>query len=312
MLFDRFCGIVERQVSSLRKFAQDARIFTFDGAPHKFLPNDYPTEDREFVNENFFLPFRTIAVEDAASLIILHDTEPDMRGMSVQRIFIEFDPIKKSCDDVYDRKVDIRLGIDDRMIEKSRGAMMSIDPDMIAMHWGYIKCFLCPGGITMTEGWVEEAWLLSNNRVYDHISNDMMTAEKKFEWEMLRRTALTNAKVALMEVALANLPNNYIVEISHAKADLKRKKDVKIPRSGDRPIYILASPKEIRKRMQLSEPQSRAGRSPRPHERRAHVRTYRDARFVNLQGQTRIIPATWVGPNESVVGKRRYKVRLDL
>jgi hypothetical protein len=140
----------------------------------------------------------------------------------------------------------------------------------------------------------------------------MLTAEKKFEWEMLRRTALTNAKVALMEVALANLPNHFIVEISHAKTDQKRKKDVKIPRSGNRPIYILASPKEIRMRMQLPEPQSSAGRSPRPHERRAHVRTYRDARFVNLQGQTRIIPATWVGPNESVVGKRRYKVRLDL
>ncbi len=310
MRFDRFCGIVERHIPHLRKYAESARIFTFEEAPHKFLPDDYPDSDREFINENFFLPFRTIAVEDAASLIILHDPEPGQRGMNLPRIFIEFAEIDGTNKDVFDSKVDHRLGIDQQMIEETRCEMMAIDSEMCSIQWGYIRCHLEPGGITQTDGWVEEASMLSKSKVYSRDTKERAAANPG--WEMLRRSTLSNAKVAMMEMALANLPSNFIVEITNAKAELKkRKRDAKIPRSQNRPIYILAPPKEIRRVMRLPEPGAEGG--PRtPHERRAHPRTFRSEKFTKMKGKTIIIPATWVGPSASVVGNRSYKVRIDL
>jgi hypothetical protein len=307
MIFDRFCGLVERHLPELRPYASAAKIFSFDAAPHEFLPADYPEEERQFISESFFLPFRTVAVEDAAGLIILHDPEPDIRGLGIPRMFIEVTTLKQPSS-TYDRKANSLVGLDQIDTDTIRNEMIALDPNMAEVHWGYVSLALAPKGVTQASGHVEEAWMLSERRVFNH--GQRGRDDHLVDWEMLRRSALANAKVAIMEIVMANQPSRFVVEVSPVKKKAQ-KKTVKIPRSDDRPIYILAEPKEIRRRMRLPEPDG-SGRSPRPHERRAHVRIYRDPRYVNLQGQTRVIPATWVGPSESIVGKRRYKVMLDI
>jgi len=74
MIFDKLCGLVERQLPEFRKYVEGARLFHFAGNPHEFLPNRF--EEIEFLRENFYLPFRTVALEDNASVILIQDPEP--------------------------------------------------------------------------------------------------------------------------------------------------------------------------------------------------------------------------------------------
>ena len=97
MLFDRLCRIAERFVPdietedlefpTLRSILMDAKIFEFPGDETWF---SYAHEDLEFLAENFFLPFRTVAVEDKLGLVILHDMEENARGMHKLRFYINF------------------------------------------------------------------------------------------------------------------------------------------------------------------------------------------------------------------------------
>lgn len=85
----------------------------------------------------------------------------------------------------------------------------------------------------------------------------------------------------------------------------------KIPRHHDRPVYTLLTPQAIR---QQYIPRSKVptGRKVGAHERRRHYRTLRSDRFTRMRGRTIVVPATWVGPSEAVIGNRRYRVMLDL
>ena len=114
---------------------------------------------------------------------------------------------------------------------------------------------------------------------------------------------------ALEEVMFFNSPSRFIFEEAPAKTP-NPKFARPVPRSPQRPLYTLLTPKEIRERLRL--PPLQEGGPKTPHERRRHYRTLRSEFFKHKQGQTIVIPACWVGPSEALHGAHRYKVRLDL
>jgi len=119
--------------------------------------------------------------------------------------------------------------------------------------------------------------------------------------------ASQNALIAMQEIMmLNNLENRFILEEKPINPKIKKGM---IARSHQRSKYTILEPKIIRKRMGL-QPTGKALEE--GYERRRHYRTYRNDRYVNVQGKTVVIEATWVGPSEKQVGKKYYKVRLDL
>jgi hypothetical protein len=310
MIFDKLCGLVERQLPEFRKYVEGARLFHFAGTPHEFLPNRF--EEIEFLRENFYLPFRTVALEDNASVILIQDPEPNMRGLQPMRFYLECLPLPKEGNDAaFDEK---RLGIMTPDTRKEVLQWASTFPEeRFNINWGFIRIALLeqPGArmVTRVEGSVQETMLVSKSEVFYRL--DYAQIMQTPDAHVLKQSALINAKVAMEELVIMNQPKNFVLEIAPTNTK-HTSKSGKIMRSGDRPIYMILPPKEIRNRMSLPDPQMQAGRTVAPHERRAHTRTYRNARFVNMQGRQVVIPATWVGKSEAVIGKKVYKVLLDM
>lgn len=129
------------------------------------------------------------------------------------------------------------------------------------------------------------------------------------------RGGIRNALWAMEEMALVQTPKHFILEQSPLAGwspFTKRLNGAGIPRSHERPLYTLLQPKEIRRRMGLPEPtDDERRRAPRPHERRAHLRTLRAERFVHKAGKTVPVKASWIGPSEARVGAHVYRVLLD-
>jgi hypothetical protein len=310
MIFDKLCGVVERQLPELRKYVDGARLFHFEGNPHEFIPERF--EEIEFLRENFYLPFRTVALEDNASVIIIQDPEPNMRGLQPMRFYLECLPFSKERNEAaFD---DERLGIIalDTKKEIRRWASTLAD-ERLTISWGFIRIEfverLGADMITRVEGSVLETMLVSKTEIFHRLNHDEIRQSPGSD--IIKQGVLVNAKVALQEVVIMNQPKNFVLEIAPAKTKHTAKSG-KIVRSGDRPIYMVLSPMEIRMRMSLPDPRTQTGRTVAPHERRAHTRTYRNARFVNVQGKQVVIPATWVGRSEAIIGKKIYKVRLDI
>jgi hypothetical protein len=132
----------------------------------------------------------------------------------------------------------------------------------------------------------------------------------------ISNAALKNAAAALQEVMLLNDPETFILEstplsaINPKPVRLKPGQIRRIPRTHERPTYTILKPHEIRERMKLPTPVGK--RAVAPHERRSHLRTLRSEFFRPAnRGKQILIPASWIGPSESLVGNRRYRVILD-
>ena len=118
---------------------------------------------------------------------------------------------------------------------------------------------------------------------------------------------------AVSFIVLLNLPNKFILENAPIRATRlidrsKKNKKKTILTAAERPVYVLLSPKEIREKTGMVS----TGGKVKAHERRRHIRTFRSDRFTKVQGKSIVIPSTWVGESEKVVGNRRYKVLLDV
>jgi hypothetical protein len=160
---------------------------------------------------------------------------------------------------------------------------------------------------------------LGSTDVAMHLRGEARAAEE----EAMCAATLRNVAVAMEEVMLFNTPERFIVEDlspeafragERARARKQRERDPKTKRilpSTERPIYVLLTPDEIRERFHFPTP---TGGVKRAHERRRHLRTYPDdpARWPQAHGKVVVIPASWVGPSEVRVNKRRYRVMLDL
>lgn len=291
MIFDTLISIVERHFpNEFGKLVEDARLFIFPGKAHEVLPKRFERDVIDYIREYFVLPFDTVAVEDSASCVILKDLEKDAVGSSAYRQYIECLPIAANPEEFAMGRL------------SSSYEMMKEYTDEFMITSGKIRFESVDEVGFLSEGRVDFLALCSKKEV---LLSPVDLALYRVD-PTITRPCMLNAKTALEEIMYFNNPSRFILEEEPIN---KRGKGKKIPRSPDRSKYVLLTPDEIRTKFGLSE----GGHGKvAPHERRRHPRILRSEKFVHKRGQTIIIPATWVGASEAIIGNTRYKVRLDL
>lgn len=282
MIFDQLAKFVEKHIPELINTIERSRLFFIDDIAHDFLP-------KKPITKNFFLPFRVVAVEDKASVVILKDIDKKATGLKADRAFLEFIPENAPIETFDPEK---RGGLNEGSLPIAMlysGVLSEIESDEINKR--FIGVGHLSGMLAIKEGKIIKTL------------DDMPS-------ELIRWTteqASHNALIAMQEIMmLNNLENRFILEEKPIKPKIRKGM---IARSHQRPKYTILEPKTIRKKMGLPA----TGKAlEEGYERRRHKRTYRSDRYVKMKGKTVIINATWVGPSEKEVGRKYYKVRLDL
>lgn len=306
MYFDKACGIVETHVPMLRPVIDRASLFHIDAAPHEVLEKSIPADEVQILNDTFFLPFSTVAVEDRSSLVILEDTVEDQQGMSTERRWYEFLPL--DFDEANYRPVTDAEKQSMGAVGVNRQRPSGMPPDAFVIAGGTIKMQAKDGNGFEIEGSLAFAMVATPKRV--------LTPPSKYrnapnhEKQMVVRSELANAATTMQEVRYFNSPARFVVERTPAKAKREGKK--KIARAHERPLYTLLTPGEIRERLGIGHTVPSAGPAKAPHQRRRHYRVLKSDRYTQAKGRVLTIPATWVGPTEATVRRSRYKVRVDL
>lgn len=280
--FDLMCTFAEKtaqknpsdEVNLILSLLRDARLFEIESAEPRVPASD---EEIKLMGDDFRLPFDIVAVEDASSCVLIADRVPGQVGLGRERIVIY--GMAREEKGVVGGAV-----IQSAQVKENGNFVIGVRPE---------TAFVCPriNGVWQS---VFSAQTMMPEPVFQGLAHDLNV----------------HFSAALREILLTNVPANFIMESSPLKSLGPGKR---IPRSHERPNYTLLRPGEIRRRMHLPEPTG-DGSTKAPHERRAHFRTLRDERYTrNSDGSPRTIwiPATWVGPTESVVGQRRYRVILD-
>jgi len=322
MLFDRFCGIIERHYPALIPIIRHARLFWFDGEPSKVLPKSYTTEEAEMHRAQFFLPFPTIAIEDTGTCVFLWDAVKQQAGLGNVRYFIDCLPLRA---DAHGFREDERDVIDafNRTMNHLRGpeGVLPFGDDACCISIGKLRDIILPTpdseqGTLYMDGEVDVMFVADKNYVYltpKEYRALRMGASNPRDYDA---PAIRNAAVAMQEVMYFNSPGRFVVERMSSRARKlvgkpRSNKAPKILRGHERACYTLLTPHAARAMMGLLTP-GQGHASPTPHERRRHYRTYTAERYKKMKGQRVTIPATWVGPSEATVGKHRYKVMLGV
>lgn len=286
MIFDKLCGLVERHIPELRQYVYDANIFEWDGDLSKY----------QVSYDNFFLPFRTIAIEDNVSSIILRDWVEDQNGMDKMRTFVVCLPMEQYH------------GVEDRASGEAE-FKASYGLDYKGVY------FITKGDIDQEKTMLSCVWACTKERLIAKL--DSMEAFERnpyFEVDRDTKAASNDVRVAMRQIAVLNDPELWVLESTPAK--IRKPAKNRLLRSGDRAIFTIKDAVEIRKRMGTtgsndSNP-SVPGSKKSPHPRRKHVRVLRSEHWGKNKDKRIIIPAAWVGPVESIHNGRRYRVRLDI
>ena len=334
MVFDTLCAVASKFLPVACPWLHDARLFDFPYRSHEVLPAAFDDAGRAVLRDHFFLPFPVVAIEDTASVIVLVDTEPEQRGLTQPRYFVECVPMRAGDADEF--RPDQRA-----QIEALDKATAKLPPNTVTVTVGRISnvTFLPETEQLQFDGSVAVALLATPDRIVLNLKKEegrtaqylksadpaMVGRGHKREAEETRmsESAMRNVAVAMQEVMYLNTPNRFIVEDTptsflryeqRMQAKKRRNQDPtkrRVLRSAERPTYILLTPDEIRAQFNFPTP---AGTVKRAHERRRHLRTYPDdpARWPKAHGRTVVVPASWVGPNERKTKTRRYRVLLDI
>lgn len=277
-----------------------AKIFDLPGRPQDFL-----SKEMEWGIVDFFLPFRTIAVEDTAGVVVLHDMDKGQLGNEVPRAFISASSTKTPYDN-YDWSRDPDSDRAKRVAERQEG-----EEEVLFIAYGVIEKWFpnkeAPNSFD-TVGVVYRYVVCSKEKIIlDMDSNNRIS---KMDFEIIKRESLRNAMVAIQEVYYLNQPTYFIVEVSGKMK--KEGKELKLLRSHQRPHYVHMRPGEVVKILKEGRAKGAESLPREPHWRRRHLRTFESNYFKKMKGKTINIPAVWIGPTEAVIGKKHYKVRLDL
>jgi len=290
MLFDKLCGLAEKgflpESEAIQDTLRKARIFYFDMVAHEVLPK----EITDGYNDNFFLPFPIICVEDKADMSILVDLEESPVGSEHQRHFIN----------IVSTRADINhFG---RNIHKPKYKALQEAEEMFSVSAGKIWDLKSIGTKNSRyEGEIELSWFAVCTK---HKLVEMPMVKSEIV-ERLKRSIGINVVTALEEIAFMNSDNFFILESTNVKRRRPKKKHKKIIRTGERPIYTMLKPNEIRERMGLRKPM-RDRNSPIPHDRRSH---WRRLNWDNPEKRRKVkVKACWIGSDTSIVGNKRYKV----
>lgn len=316
MLFDRLLGIAEAHMPKYRGILARAKIFEFPIIPHEILPREF-AKDTDWMEQNFFLPFPVVAVEDKASCIVLFDIGKDQKGTTDRRGFMECMAFNS----------DISVFRESLNPDEKEKYENPPEESEIWHREGYAL---------VTAGYIEKMTMLNTDKFIGEgaVTQSLVASKRHIKMGNLHKVHPINGPIlnvysALQEIVYFNRPDSFILQESPIKKRKKSRKVDKLLRSFERPKYTILKPGEIRKRMGL--PQLGTRNSPITHERRRHDRWLSDVRHRkdedgNLRELKKIphgprageyyylhvdVPATWVGPSESKTKNKHYKVLIN-
>jgi len=301
MIFDRFAKVVAASIPMLRTPMSKSRLFHIDAHAKGVLPSEFSEEQVEFLN-NFFLPFPHVCIEDHESCTLMWDTVEGQTGANCERMFADCVLLGEPSHSSW-----IRATCADALEEFN---VLSVEhPGAGVIVVGCIKDMSIITG-TQYAARVELIEVCVFNEDLDVTRRATEHTPKELRQDILRGASI-NARMAMEWVVYLNDQSKFILESTPIHREPKPKK---IRPSYDRPIYTVLVPAEIRKVMKLDTPKTDGdGTGKMPHERRAHLRYYRDKRYSDKRREKpQKIEASWIGPKESIVGTRRYRVRVDL
>ena len=284
MIFDKLAGIIERHYKMFKPWIKKTSLFDFTEAK---LADEIKKDPN--ISWEFFLPFSTITLIHKNACLTLIDSEKDQVGFYKKRYYISFFPTKMSTQFVISYGEVIGSIADPKRF--------SIEP-------------------TLEQLVRKDKILIDDPGIY--FSNE--NADLRF---VVSSLVISSLKL----IDSLNQPNNFIFEEKNSKMNMFRNKN-KLARSKARPIYTILTPNQIHKRLGAETDYNDNISHLTSHPRRRHKRWLRDEKYRfdskgellepqfcpkgKLYYKTSIIPATWVGIKEAVVGNKRYKVRLDL
>jgi len=304
MLFDKLAKFVEKTDPQLAPMVDGVSLFDFPYRAHEVISEGLFNQDDL---DDFILPFPSVAIEDKATCAFLFDMAEKQVGLSSPRKFIEV--------------MSMSGGRDPEAFSSSGGDIVSQEQREEAEKQGLHQITF--GTIHSMELSHASAGANSKYRTASEIdvvyivdgrgeivwSADEQTLRSLPEAMMFHQAVTRNMISAIEELMLLNKSHEiFIFESSPVKH--RKKKYGRITRSPDRSIFIPLKPHEIRKKMGISEKFDTSTK--RPHERRRHWRTLRSDRYTHKKGQRILVDACWIGQSEAVVGKRHYRVRLDV
>ena len=138
----------------------------------------------------------------------------------------------------------------------------------------------------------------------DEIMNAFIESERANYNDMLKRIW----NIVIASLIAINDPAKFIIE-SAPIVQVQFRGEWKSQEGQDK-NYIVLNIGEIQKRYQLGISNNK-GLGRKSHPRRAHLRVLRSEKFKHKRGQTIKIPAIWVGPKETMINNRIYRVLVD-
>lgn len=308
MIFDKFCSVVERHFPEFRYLAENTKVFLFKEYAHTIKPEDTTEEDFN----NFVLPFPSVVIEDPATAVILVDSEEGQVGMAGKRSFVDIAPLFNFDNAAFGSTAPVTP--EERAFYYDTMKRQGMSEDTIVLAFGEFSHGIpAHKGISLVGG-TNRVIVASKEKVYTdvRISPDTLSDELAYE---LAASGTKNAVAAIEELSSINTKKNFVLEESPINPKLHKDR---IPRTHQRPLYTILDARSIRKKMGTLDAHNREleeGRkrnSPIPHERRRHPRRLSSAGGHYKEDKVIIIPAVWIGQSEARVGKKIYKVRLDV
>lgn len=306
--FDRLCWYAERFPAvlsrELRSMLEAAHLFQFPYVAHEVLPKTFEDLEFDFQSKFFVLPFRVVAIEDRSSCVLLWDDQSEQQGLDVKRWFIELAPLSSVAAKSWNTDTE---SVRDSLPEDVRRRVESA--------WNFSFGWFRVNGTEHVDGRLRYR-LEGGVNAYHMLNQDgVMDEGRAFQTvggDTLGESFLRNAMAAVEEMMVFNRPDRFIVRETPDK--LRAKGGPKIPRTHERPVYTLLHVHDVRQKLDLPLPTGDRAGGVFVGERRRHVRRYPDdpARWPKMHGKAIVIPATWVGPSEARVGRRTFKIMLDL
>lgn len=313
MHFDNLVEIIENnfqdeELGRYRKVLNSARLFVLPAAAQDFLPKEYTDEETEWYLDNFHLPFKMTAVEDATSVVFLTRVDQNKSDAMVGQSFawMYWSPLSSGAS-----RDDVNYVKDGDHFHTTREKPAVRLPEYENEHplTGSLVC----GDVTIQ----------SVNKHVLGVSGDVfgitLFSEGVFKHEHTREDItdamiphmIHEANVAIQQVMLINSPRRFVLESSPV---FKHKRKGNRPQKvAERSKFVSLHPGEIRQILRVTKEELAEGKKlTTGHDVRAHPRTYRNERYTNMRGKTVMVPAHWCGPQERTISGRRYKVRLDM
>ena len=285
MAFDRMAKFIDGMPACELKdmadqLARVSNLFTMQTKDLKDL------EEEKY--DMFFLPYRSMILEDDIGCVVIHDEVANSLGFESPRLWLIFGWAGIPCVESLS------------WVRVSSARKDTIDPALIAEmnaalpyvglnNDNYIYA-VNPGLVALMRN--------GKYRILDHDDTDVFTKGN-------RSFLSTQITAKMAEIVLINTPCRLPVDkIPHT---ITHHDGTRIPRSHERPTTTMMTVPHIRQLMGEREPTGKAGTPKRPHSRRAHPR--RLGKNTYCPGKYIIVRETYIGLREKIIGKHTYKVR---